>query len=131
MHELHTDYPMAPEHLTVSPDMLSDFCSEIKEKIGNAHKNSSPTCWTKPNTFAITEIGLVLIKIHRIISFDQKPWLKPWIDYCTERRKVARDEFKSDLAKLQANATFGKTIEQVRHRVDVRLICDPINWRRR
>ena len=56
LHDLHSDYPMAPEHLTVSPDMLSDFCSEIKEKIGNAHKNSSPTCWTKPNTFAITEI---------------------------------------------------------------------------
>ena len=32
LHELHSDYPMAPEHLTVSPDMLSDFCSEIKDK---------------------------------------------------------------------------------------------------
>jgi len=37
---------------------------------------------------------------------------------------MARDEFKSDLAKLQANATFGKTMEQVRHRVNVCLICD-------
>jgi len=63
-------------------------------------------------------------KIHRIISFDQKPWLKPWIDCCTERRKEARDEFQSDLAKLQANASFGKTIEQARNRQNVRLICD-------
>jgi len=38
---------------------------------------------------------------------------------------MARDEFESDLAKLQANATFGKTMEQVKHRVNVRLICDP------
>jgi len=38
---------------------------------------------------------------------------------------MTRDEFESDLAKLQANATFGKTMEQVRHRVNVRLICDP------
>jgi len=38
---------------------------------------------------------------------------------------MARDEFESDLAKLQANATFGKTMEQVWHRVNVRLICDP------
>ena len=38
---------------------------------------------------------------------------------------MARDEFESDLAKLLANATFGKTMEQVRHRVNVRLICDP------
>jgi len=50
--------------------------------------------------------GLVLTKIHRVISFDRSPWLEPWIDYCTERRKMARDEFESDLAKLQANATF-------------------------
>ena len=67
---------------------------------------------------------LVLSKMHRVISFDQNPWLEPWIAYCTERRKMARDEFESDLAKLQANATFGKTMEQVRHRVNVRLICD-------
>ena len=32
LHELHSDYPMAPEHLTVSPDILSDFCNEIKDK---------------------------------------------------------------------------------------------------
>jgi len=68
--------------------------------------------------------GLILTKIYRIILFDRKPWLKPWIDYCTERRKMARDKFESDLAKLQANATFGKTVEQVRHRVNVRLICN-------
>jgi len=66
-----------------------------------------------------------LTKIHRIISFDQKPWLKPWFEYCTERRKMARDEFESDLAKLQANATFGKTMEQVRHPINIRLICNP------
>ena len=38
---------------------------------------------------------------------------------------MARDEFESDLAKLQANATFGKTMKQVRNRVNVSLICDP------
>jgi len=66
-----------------------------------------------------------LSKIYKVILFDQNPGLEPWIAYCTERRKMARNEFESDLAKLQANATFGKTMEQVRHRVNVRLICDP------
>jgi len=63
-------------------------------------------------------------KIHRVIAFEQKAWLKQWIDYCTRRRQAARSEFKSDFAKLLANATFGKTMEQVRNRVNVRLICD-------
>ena len=64
----------------------------------------------------------ILDKIHRIISFTQSPWLKPWIDLCTEQRKTARSE--SDLAKLQANATVGKTMENVRQRVNLRLIAD-------
>jgi len=120
---------MAPEHLTVSSDMLIDFCSESKAKNWKLSQKLIPNLLDKkPNTFAITEIlnsTSNTTKIHRIISFDQKPWLKPWIDYCTERRKMARDEFESDLAKSQANATFGKIMEQVRHRVNVRLICDP------
>ena len=60
------------------------------------------------------DYGLKLDKIHRIISFTQSPWLKPWIDLCTEQRKTARSDFESDLAKLQANATFGKTMETVK-----------------
>ena len=68
--------------------------------------------------------GLIVTKTHRILSFKQGPWLKPWIDYCTMKRKTAQSEFESDLAKLQANATFGKTMEQVRNRVNIRLICD-------
>ena len=72
-----------------------------------------------------TKHGLIITKIHRILSFTQRPWLKPWIDLCNEQRKAARSEFESDLAKLQANATFGKTMEQVRNRVNDRLIADP------
>jgi len=41
-----------------------------------------------------------------------------------EKRKTATSEFESDDAKLQANTTFGKTMEQICHRVNVRLICD-------
>ena len=59
------------------------------------------------------------------MSFTQRAWLKPWIDLCDEQRKAARSEFESDLAKLQDNATFGKTVEQVRNRVNVRPIADP------
>ena len=72
-----------------------------------------------------TKHGLIITKIHEILSFTQRAWLKPWIDMCNEQRKAARSELESDLAKLQANATFGKTMEQVRNRVNVRLIADP------
>jgi len=62
---------------------------------------------------------------HRILSFTPRAWLKLWIDLCNEQRKAPRTDFESSLAKLQANANFGKTMEQVRNQVNVRLIADP------
>ena len=128
LHQLHNDYPMAPEHLTVDRAMLSEYA------LGMIDKNWKPTQKLVPNLQDKTKYvchyrnlqfylrhGLILSKIHRIIAFEQKPWLEPWISYCTHRRQMALDEFESDLAKLQANATFGKTMEQVRNRV----IADP------
>ena len=47
LHDLHSDYPMAPEHLTISPDMLSDFCREIKAENWKPMQNSFPTSWIK------------------------------------------------------------------------------------
>jgi len=134
LHELHSDYPLSPEHLTVSSDMLTEFCNQIKGQnwasskklIPNLHNKTKYTCHCRNLQFYIKYIkhSLILTKIHRVISFDQEPWLKPWIDYCPQCRQMARDEFESDLAKLQANVTFGKTMEQVRNRVNVHLICD-------
>jgi len=43
LHGLHNDYPLAPEHITVSPDMLSDFVCKLQLKIRNQCKNSFPT----------------------------------------------------------------------------------------
>jgi len=81
-------------------------------------------CYLLSKFTILCDHGLIVTKIHRILSFEQRAWLKPWIDYCTMKRMTAQSEFVSDLAKLQANATFGKTMEQVRHRVNIRLICD-------
>ena len=65
-----------------------------------------------------------------MLSFSQRPWLKPWIELCTTQHQNAKSEFESDLAKLQANATFGKTMEQVRKRQNIRLIADPSKLRK-
>ena len=132
LHSLHSNYPLAPEHLTVDADMLSPFAKQYGGANWKPSKKLVPNLFDKTNyvthyrnlQFYVKQ-GLVIKRIHRILSFRQGPWLKPWIDYCTNKRNMAHSDFESYLAKLQANATFGKTMEQVRHRVNIRLICDP------
>ena len=69
--------------------------------------------------------GLELTKVHRIVSFTQRPFMQPFIEYCNCRRRDATSEFESGLYKLFANAFYGKTCENVRNRINLQLVADP------
>ena len=132
LHDLHNDFPLAPEKIKVDKTMLSNYCKKIVDKFnissGLVHK-LIPTLNDKEkyilhyrNLQSYLSLGLKLKKIHRVLQFDQSPWLKQYIDFNTQKRTHAKNSFEKDFFKLMNNSVFGKTMENIRKRVDVRLV---------
>ena len=134
LHDMHNDYPICPERDKVSNDVLSGYCKKIAEKykisIGLVSKliltlrDKKEYVLHYRNLQLYLDLGLKIKKIHRVLKFDQSSWLKQYIDFSTEKQKHAKNSFKKDFFKLMNNSVFSKTMENLRKRVDVRLLTD-------
>ena len=134
LHDLHNDFPLAPEKLKVNKNMLSEYCQKISEKFnissGQVHKLI--TMLGKKEKYVLhyrnlqlyLSLGLKLKKVHRVLQFNQSPWLKKYIDFNTNKRTLSKNDFEKNFFKLMNNSVFGKTMENLRKRVDVRLVTD-------
>ena len=110
--ELHSDYPLAPDHLEVNgvEKLVPNFHKKVKYVV---HHEVLKT---------YVKHGLKISKIHGGISFHESHWMKQYIEKNTKLRMQSKNNFESDFFKLMNNLVFGKTIENIRNRVDVKLV---------
>ena len=112
LHDLHSDLPFLPKR------MKTDKCKKL---VCNLHDKKKYVVHIKSLKQALNH-GLKLKRVHRIIEFNQKAWLKSYIDMNTELRKLAKDDFEKYLFKLMNNTVFGKTMQNIRKRRDIKLV---------
>ncbi len=148
-HEKLSDYPVAPEKKPVHGTQLSEYQRNIlREEILSSMKttpsqddveakiDARKSCdklildYEPKRKYAVhyrnlqlyMQLGMKVTKIHRVLSFDQTPWLAKYIKKNTEMRTKASNEFEKDFFKLMNNAFFGKTMENVRARRNIDII---------
>lgn len=135
LHDSHNSYPLAPEKKSIKKSELSPYqlnqlethnekhCETIEKLVPNFNDKEKYVCHIRNLKYYI-EKGLVITKIHRILQFKQSDWLKSYIDFNTTERAKSKNDFEKDFFKLMNNAVFGKTMENMRNRVDIRLFTD-------
>ena len=102
LHDLHNDYPLAPEQIEVNK------VSKLIPDLGN----KETYILHYENLKQYLSLGLKLTNIHRGIKFEETPWLEKCITLNTNLRMEAKNEFEKDFFKLMNNSVFGKTMKK-------------------
>ena len=108
--------------------MLSKYCKEITDKydikIGDAKKltpnlaNKSKYVLHYRNLQLYLSLGTKLNKINRLLKLKQSDWIKKYADFNAEKGMSATNDF----LKLMINSVYGKTMENLRKRINVRFV---------
>ena len=112
LHDLHSDLPFLPKKMKI------DKC---KKPVCDLHNKKKYVVHIK-SLKQVLNHGLKLKRVHRVIKFNRKAWLEPYIDMNTELRKLAKADFENNLFKLLNNAVLGKTMENIRKHRDIKIV---------
>jgi hypothetical protein len=136
LHRSTADFPLAPESGEITQDMFSDFMNNFYKSLNpnTTYKTSRKLLLTQLNRehyivhFAILKfyltMGLVLNKVHHVVKYKQKAWLKPYIHFNSQQRALSKNDFDKAFYKLKNNALFGKCMEDTRKRINYKLVTD-------
>ena len=114
LHDAHNDYLLAPERIIIN---------KVDKLVPNLN-NKKNYVIHYVNLKLYERLGLKITKIHRGLKFEERAWLKEYIDLNTELRTKAKNDFEKDFFKLMNNSVFGKTMENMEKRVNVKLVTE-------
>ena len=133
LHDKHSQYPLAPEKRMIKPDEWSDYTKSVCDTLGMKFKSGGEklvgTLYDKSHYIVhyytlqlYLRLGLKLMKVHRVVAFTQKPFMKKYIQLNIEKRKLASSSFEVALYKLYNNCVFGKCMYNVFKQTNYKLV---------
>ena len=114
LHDLHNYLPFMCKKMEIN---------KVQKLVPNLHDKKRYVIHIRALDQALKH-GLTLEKVHRVIEFKQSAWLKPYIDFNTQLRTKAKNDFEKDFLKLMNNAVCGKTMENIRKHRDIKLVTN-------
>ena len=131
LQKAHNAYPLAPERMVVQKELISEYQHDLLgvwvaptevEKLVPNLRNKERYVLHYRNLQLYLSLGIRLTKIHRALRFRLIPWMESYIRRNTEFRKQATSDFEKDLYKFLTNSIFRNTMENLKKRVDVKLV---------
>ena len=132
LHKEHNSYPLAPEKKVVKKESMSDYQKNLIKELDLKLPNSNKLLLTleDKNDYVVhyenlkfyLKQGMKLKRVKRVLEFEQECWMEPYIRMNTEFRKQAKNDFEKNFYKLMNNSVFGKTMENLRNRVDIKIV---------
>ncbi len=119
LHLAHSSFPLAPHQMEITQDHLSPYARDALQSLGKKgkykakkltstfHRREKYVCHGL-NLRLYLELGMKLVAVHRGITFHQAPFIRSYIDMCTQKRAEAVSKTRSNMMKLLCNSLYGK-----------------------
>ena len=132
LHEDHNGFPLAPEKKLVKKECMPGYQKRLIKDLELKPSDCNKLLLTLQekknyvvhyrNLQFYLKQGMKLKRVYRVLEFEQQWWMEPYIRMNTGYRKNAKSDFKKNVYKLMNNSVFGKTMENLRNRVDIKIV---------
>ena len=126
-HDYFNNYPLCPENISIKKNELNkwqqkNYCeSKINKLCLTFHDKINYVVNYRYLKLALS-LGYELLNVRKVLEYSQSNFLEKYILKNTELRTKAVNDFEKDFYKLMNNSVYGKTMENVRNRINFRLI---------